>query len=373
MAKMKRTKKAASMIGAALLLTGGAAQAGEWQVQRSVNGNFMAHYDAGGSIYYPNGADNITPWTNTNLNWTPPSSATNINKVDAWGQSSGTVDFTFIWLPGFGQTMQTDPPPPFLFYRPFIVARASAISDNSGNHRDLSKETVEASATYATVTDTDSGGQGKWRLAQSPFSPPAVQMLTTGGSAQVAGSQVSLYARAEIDSGRTFSSVPGMPAMGLSGNVETFVEARVYPFIISSTTPAIGGNPLLGQNEFTMVGGGAPFAIPCNINLYGPGADAATIEYLRQQSSWTISRALPNPLAGITNGATNSTNYGTVFPQFRSDQGPPPGALMQGLGFSTLNGLPSSNGDFGARSITHTVLGTNIGTADIEIFYRPLA
>ena len=63
-------------------------------------------------------------------------------------------------------------------------------------------------------------------------------------------------------------------------------------------------------------------------------------------------------------------NDGVLLPQFRSDQGPPPGALMQGLGFSTLNGLPSSNGDFGARSITHTVLGTNIGTADIEVFYQ---
>lgn len=58
-----------------------------------------------------------------------------------------------------------------------------------------------------------------------------------------------------------------------------------------------------------------------------------------------------------------------MSPQFRSDADGPPGTLMQGQGYSTQNGLPANNSDFGANSVTHLFQGATLGVANIEVFY----
>ncbi len=117
-----------------------------------------------------------------------------------------------------------------------------------------------------------------------------------------------------------------------------------------------------------MVGGGPPFAIPSRIAVNGPfpGATSPIIDYVRQNSGWTVARPLPNALPAIENGQDNSG----VFPQFRSDNDGPPGTLMQGNGTSTLNGLPASNGDFGINSVTHLFQGAPLDVSNIEVFYQ---
>jgi hypothetical protein len=158
-------------------------------------------------------------------------------------------------------------------------------------------------------------------------------------------------------------SVPGADDNYVSNRYgQASIQYRVDETTIYVKAPDPWGDPTLGQNEYVMLGGGTPFVIPCAIGVIG--GDPTTLEQVRQNAAWSLSRGLPGALSAIANGSNGSE----VFPQFRSDQGSL-GPVLAGLGFSTLNGLPGSNGAFGARDVQHHLEGSMVGVSAIEVFY----
>jgi hypothetical protein len=128
------------------------------------------------------------------------------------------------------------------------------------------------------------------------------------------------------------------------------------------------------ENEYVMSGiDRQPFTVPCYMAVNG--GDAGTLAYLQAEDrvNWVMTAPLPGALPRVQpNGYAVWTNppAGHLFPQFQSD-GPndPPGTVLPGLGFSTRNGLPPSNADFGPRNIFHYLNGSLFDQSAIEIFY----
>ena len=178
-------------------------------------------------------------------------------------------------------------------------------------------------------------------------------------------------------------TTPGHDAGGSFGADIDFV---LYPFEVDLTRPTPShkpdSNPVLGFNEFVMGAKGPPFRVPATSLITRSGADAETVEFVRTHSDWILHHPLSGALGRDVNGKDLSHDIpqGVVFPQFRSDDPNDPdpanpnlGRLERELGFSTKNGLPLSNSEFGPGYLDYFYLGKKIATADLEIFYESTA
>lgn len=145
-----------------------------------------------------------------------------------------------------------------------------------------------------------------------------------------------------------------------------------YPFSVypgGNGGPVHEGYPALGQNEYTMIGGGQPFEVPSFMTVVG--ADAWVMQQLLPKASWSMTRPLPNALTLLVpNGSNSDGANGTyMYPRFNSDWPNDPHPVRTGLGFSTVNGLPASNGVFGFRTVEHKIENSVSAVAEIEVFY----
>ncbi len=154
------------------------------------------------------------------------------------------------------------------------------------------------------------------------------------------------------------------------GSVRVQLGYLAAPVMIWATQPDPSGYPDYGENEYVMYGGtigGPPFFIPCEMRV--ANGSQADIGQLQNWANWELSRTLPHALPRRENAAADHYSFYTLFPQFRSDYPGDGFVTLPGLGFSTMNGLPASNGDFGKRDLKHFLQGSTLAVAPIEIFY----
>ncbi len=249
-----------------------------------------------------------------------------------------------------------DNPPALVYFGVDVTAGAGANGYPDDGQQDSGSET-------ASVTVMGEQGSPVISPDETVVSARVIRVLqAVPDGDEVKSPWCDIEATSSVGSNRVDSM--GNPVWG---RATTWFSFDIRLVNIYAQTPNPAGDPTLGQNEYVMVGGGPPFALPSRIAVTGPypGATSPIIDYVRQNSGWTVARPLPGALPAIANGQDN----GGVFPQFRSDQDGPPGTLMQGNGTSTQNGLPASNGDFGINSVTHLFEGATLGVSNIEVFY----
>jgi hypothetical protein len=159
-------------------------------------------------------------------------------------------------------------------------------------------------------------------------------------------------------------------------------ESRFESLIVRAIEPSPAGNPVPPdpvavppQNQYVISGQGkAPFVIPCVIRLDSETGIPYIIAQGHQTAEWSLDRSMPHPLAKTGNAEKSlhpNPSYGAdIVPQFLDDRPDAATTPLDGMGFSTLNGLPASNDDFGVRVLTHKINGKVIAKSKIAVFYE---
>ncbi|HEX8235312.1 MAG TPA: hypothetical protein VF600_05105 [Abditibacteriaceae bacterium] len=352
------------LIGALLLGYGtGVAWAGSWQVTYICNGS------SSGSIGSSTWPSTTTPPSGTTISFNTPSSYGN-NLIN-----TGTITAKLTWKP----SNAVDRLPDALWVRESATSVARGYQATTTQvytpypHPVTTRSQPTLSAgnglgdSAVTQQITDSGGQPVWSTQSSSSSTnPTLfyPVSLANGSVNSNGEFTVTLGTRTLDAKASYNASSG--TYGSPGSVETTVYYRVDPASIWATAPSPFGDPAMGENEYTVVGGGQPFIVsPCIITVAGAGAQ--DLETLRQKASWTAP-TFPYPLSW-----TAAISNGNIVPQFQSDMPSDPNPTREGLGYSTLNGLPATNNVFGPNTVTHKLNGSTLGVAAIEVFYASTA
>ncbi len=279
-------------------------------------------------------------------------------------RSEGSITVKLIWQPNdagwTGSTAPTRPHALYLRERCYIQVRAD-VTHNMQNGAAINPETVVAKNGLSEPAPIIKSSTSWWATADTTLLTKVY--VGTGNEDRTAYWSQTLWTRT-VDAHATR---PAPAPNTSSGSVRVQLGYLAAPVMLWATEPDPSGNPTLGDNEYVMFGGGQPFRVPCK--MWVGNASGADMNFLRLNANWTINCRLPGLLPGTENGS----DANNLFPQFYSDYDGPPGTLMDGLGFSTLNGLPGSNNAFGAGTVTHWLAGSPLATADIEIFFISVA
>ena len=315
-----------------LVLSPSSAQAAHWEVQYSASGGNTT--STGGTAPL---LPLITQWGTTSSSppptWFPYPAASGNSGPSYWAQSKADVTATLRWTRDSSET--TLPPAP---------TELSVIIDSkvTGSGR---------GGGLGWTADLDNGFGAEQQVI--PNSPPS----STSFAVEAKGR----YLRTLTVQGGMASITRSLKAkVNLTGSSSLGAAANLYftvsPINIKVVTPDPNADVTKGQNEYVMSGG--IFSIPCVVSI--DNGNSTDVEYYRQRSSWSLSRALSNSLPATVNGLSGSS----FFPQFLAQTNNQT-YVMSGLGWY---GLPANNSEFGFRYVNHNINGIQ-EQSPIEVFY----
>lgn len=307
-------------------------------------GRWQVRYEADGENY--SNTNGTQPWTNTMTYFVQNATGTR------QASSSGAVTPVLEWVPEFEGDLQL--PPTKAYTMVYATAKAGGYAYSAATGQIITPTMTVNNGLDSTII-TDRPATSSQPALKECYDYRLIIADNAGRATTVRFAAKNLEATASV-SGASLSSA----------QVTSYISYTVVPIDARAIEPDPKGLPALGQNEYVMVGGGNPFVVPCRIQLRT--TDSIAPELFRLNADWLMTRPLPGQLSKIENGASSNPLH--LFPQFRSDVPPAPGIVMSGLGYSTMNGLPASNGAFGGRDIEHYLFGSLLDKSPIEIFYN---
>lgn len=371
------------------------AQGGVWSVSYRVNGEAQGQYRDGQNT----NQTNVSPWrnpsNNTNMfqsnipfSGTFPfgasansysNSSGSYNSVSA--RAEGTISILFDWRRANPLSSAPLPPPPKILS---FVVRASMRAEGGGQ----SPVTLEATTgmqgeTVVTTGPTQFSGNPPRDYSSRTASVMLPVVLETQSQTHIEWTSPNLFAKVSIA-----TYVPSQTMSGAQGNGAAFPEEfKQEPFAVTSPNPnglalapCPDPTPQPPLNQYVITNG-----VPVQIS-YG-GTNASFLQQLKDNLTWSLSGPSPElkPVSRV-NAVSNNSNNSILQPEHETTQrdlsGNPIGPITYQAGlqfrlyepppsgeFPAFNGFPTSNDQFGAKTLTHTFKGQTLATSPLALFY----